>query len=124
MPQATTTSKILPKQNNLVSSLSLLFLSTIFITHIHPTMEALDQLMHILGHDFTTNLISSLAMLPAHSSPQIKVNAEICIPSPDLQETGQSRCHKIYLVRRYLWIHFFAKSNPHIGLLTCVIGYY
>ncbi|KAG9231670.1 hypothetical protein BJ875DRAFT_110849 [Amylocarpus encephaloides] len=65
--------------------------------HLSPTTEAIHQLLKILCHDFTTDLSSSLATLPAHSSLRFKINAEICIHSPDTQETEGAHGPQIHL---------------------------
>lgn len=90
---------------------------------LSPTTEAIHQLLNILRHDFTTDLNSSLAALPVHSPLRLKINAEICIRSPDSQETEGAQGPQIHLVGQFVLFHLINPTG-HVKLLICTVGLY
>ena len=63
-----------------------------------PTTDVPHQLMDILGHDFTTDLSSTLASLQPRSSLRLKINAEICIDSHDSDDAEAIQVPPVHMV--------------------------
>jgi len=86
-----------------------------------PTTDVLHQLMDILGHDFTTDLSSTLASLQPRSSLRLKINAEICIDSHDSDDAEAIQVPPVHMgsinlntteVQDYLQLHFNGNGIP------------
>lgn len=63
-----------------------------------PTTEAIYQLLNILRHDFATDLGASLAALRAHSSLELRINAEVCVKHSTSCEAGRPQIHLVSCV--------------------------
>ncbi|KAG4431638.1 hypothetical protein IFR05_012880 [Cadophora sp. M221] len=89
--------------------------------NLSPKTEVLRQLMKILGHDFTADLSSSVASLPALSFLRLKINAEICIEAHDSNGADAAQVSPIHMgsinlnaseLRDYLQSHFSNNGIP------------
>ncbi|PVH86903.1 SET domain-containing protein [Cadophora sp. DSE1049] len=89
---------------------------------LSPTTDALHQLMNILGHDFTTDLSSSIASLQPRSFLRLKINAEICIDSHDSDEAEAVQVPPVHMgsinfnpfeVQDFLQLNFNNASSGH-----------
>merc|ERR1712230_311473 len=78
-----------------------------------PANDTIKQLVTILRHDFTNELVALLAASPVQSSICLKITAEIGIdPQVANQETGGNTYQSIYLVRYSS--HSTLSSNPWV----------
>lgn len=85
--------------------------------------EAIRQLLNILRNDFDIDLCSNLTALPAHSSLRLKINAEICLHSPDSQETADARMPQVHLVYPIISFHWTGSViNIHHRVLSTYIN--
>ncbi|KAH7418307.1 hypothetical protein BKA64DRAFT_196249 [Cadophora sp. MPI-SDFR-AT-0126] len=88
---------------------------------LSPTTEVLHQLMNILGHDFATDLSSSIASLQPLSLLRLKINVEICIDSQNSNDVEAVQIPSTYMgsanfntseVQEFLQLNFNVNGIP------------
>ncbi|KAK0129758.1 hypothetical protein ONS96_000314 [Cadophora gregata f. sp. sojae] len=89
--------------------------------NLSPTMEVLRQLINILGHDFTTDLSSSIASLQPQTILRLKLSAEIFIDSHESDGGDTVQAPPLHMgslnfntfeVQEYLQLHINDSSIP------------